>query len=62
MPLYFYRNFSTLPKQEHPFWEYRRVWAYLKYRERFNINKKRVFRLMKKNNLLVTKENKLKAR
>ena len=49
-------------KQEHPFWGYRRVWAYLKYRERFNINKKRVFRLMKKNNLLVTKENKLKAR
>lgn len=49
-------------KQKHPFWGYRRVWAYLRYREGFNINKKRVCWLMKEENLLVTKENKLKAK
>ena len=49
-------------KAQHPLWGYRRIWAYLKYREGLNINKKRVFRLMRQNNLLVTKENKLKAK
>jgi len=49
-------------KGEHPFWGYRKVWAYLRYREGLNINKKRIYRLMKKNNLLVTKNNKLKAK
>ena len=34
-------------KGEHPFWGYRRIWAYLKYREGLPINKKRIYRLMK---------------
>ena len=49
-------------KKEHPLWGYRRVWAYLKYREGLLVNKKRIYRLMKEKNLLVTKENKLKAK
>jgi transposase InsO family protein len=49
-------------KREHPFWGYRKVWAYLKYREALHVNKKRIYRLMKENNLLVTKETKLKAK
>lgn len=49
-------------KAEHPLWGYRRVWAYLRYRQGVLINKKRVFQLMKEHNLLVTKENKNKAK
>lgn len=49
-------------KSEHPFWGYRRVWAYLKYREGLSVNKKRIYRIMRENNLLVTKEAKLKAK
>ena len=49
-------------KQEHPFWGYRRVWAYLRYREDFNINKKRIYRLMKKENLLAKEDTRLKAK
>lgn len=48
-------------KAEHPFWGYRRVWAYLKYRKDININHKRVYRLMKKHNLLVKSNTRLKA-
>jgi putative transposase len=48
-------------KAEHPFWGYRRVWAYLRYREHLNVNKKRIYRLMKENNLLVSKNIRLKA-
>lgn len=40
-------------KDEHPFWGYRRVWAYLKYVKGYQANKKRVYRLMGKHNLLV---------
>jgi len=40
-------------KAEHPFWGYRRVWAWLKHRERLAVNRKRVYRLMKKQRLLV---------
>jgi len=29
-------------KAEHPFWGYRRTWAYLKYVDNLKINKKRV--------------------
>jgi len=43
-------------KGDHPFWGYRRVWSYLKYREGYSINKKRVYRLMKLHGYLVTKE------
>ena len=39
-------------KTEHPYWGYRRVWAWLKYREGLVINRKRVWRIMKTHGLL----------
>ncbi len=48
-------------KTEHPFWGYRRIWATLKYVEGFEINKKRVLRLMRKHELLVKSRSDLKA-
>ena len=48
-------------KSDHPFWGYRRVWAYLKYRLDVTINKKRVYRIMKEQNLLVKPNARLKA-
>ena len=48
-------------KADHPFWGYRRIWAYLKYRLDTTINKKRIYRIMKEHNLLVMPNNKLKA-
>lgn len=49
-------------KADHPFWGYRRVWSYLKYRMNVNINKKRIYRVMKEHNLLVLKNQRLKAK
>jgi transposase InsO family protein len=49
-------------KQEHPFWGYRRVWAYITYHKQIVVNKKRVYKIMKKNNLLVTKVARLRAK
>lgn len=49
-------------KSDHPYWGYRRIWAYLKYRKGITVNKKRIYTLMKKHNLLVTKNMRLKAR
>jgi len=43
-------------KADHPFWGYRRCWAYLYYRDGIKVNKKRIYRLMKENALLVTKK------
>jgi hypothetical protein len=46
-------------KAEHPFWGYRRVWAYLRYVDGLSnpdmviVNKKRIYRLMRENNLTV---------
>ncbi len=40
-------------KQSHPFWGYRRVRAWLKYREGLPVGYKRIYRLMKENALLV---------
>lgn len=40
-------------KAEHPFWGYRRVWAYLRYVDGLLVDKKRVYRLMRENNLTV---------
>ena len=40
-------------KAEHPFWGYRRVWAYLRYVDGLIVNKKRVYRLMREHNLTV---------
>lgn len=48
-------------KAEHPFWDYRRIWAYLKYRQGLDVNHKRIYRLMKENNLLVLPNTKIKA-
>jgi transposase InsO family protein len=33
--------------EAHPFWGYRRVWAWLRYREGLPVNKKRIYRLMR---------------
>ena len=49
-------------KADHPFWGYRRCWVYLYYRQDMQVNKKRIYRLMKENNLLVTKINKYWAK
>ena len=49
-------------KTDHPFWGYRRIWAYLKYRMNINVNKKRVYRVMKEHNLLIQKNTRLKAK
>jgi len=40
-------------KADHPFWGYRRVWAYLRYVDGLIVNKKRVYRLMREHNLTV---------
>lgn len=48
-------------KSEHPFWGYRRIWAYLYYAEHRPVNKKRVHRLMKEHGLLVGKNTRNKA-
>lgn len=49
-------------KAEHPFWGYRRTWAYLKYVDGLVVNKKRVYRLMKAHNLTVLPNHQLKAK
>lgn len=48
-------------KAAHPFWGYRRVWSYLRYREQIIIGKNRVYRILTEHDLLVTRQNKLKA-
>jgi len=40
-------------KAEHPFWGYRRIWAYLRFVDGLRINKKRVLRLRRAHGLLV---------
>ena len=49
-------------KADHPLWGYRRVWAYMRYRDGIVIGKNRVHRLMKENDCLVTPNFKLKAK
>jgi putative transposase len=61
------RNISLLQqireiKVEHPFWGYRRVWAYLRYIDGLIVNKKRVYRLMRKHNLTVKSNTRLIAK
>jgi putative transposase len=48
-------------KADHPFWGYRRIWAHLKYVDLLEINKKRVFRLMQKHELLVKPNMRIRA-
>ena len=49
-------------KADHPFWGYRRVWAYMKYRLDIPVNKKCIYRIMKEHNLLVQENQRLKAK
>jgi putative transposase len=48
-------------KAAHPFWGYRRIWAYLHVVEQRPVNKKRVWRLMRAHRLLVPPNLRLKA-
>ena len=41
-------------KGDHPFWGYRRCWAHLRYVDKLELNKKRVYRLLKEQGLLAT--------
>lgn len=61
------RNTSLLQqiqslKADYPFWGYRRIWAYLRYRMNQVVGKNRIYRLMKKNTLLVCRNLRLKAK
>jgi transposase InsO family protein len=49
-------------KAEHPFWGYRRIWAYLRFVEQLPVNKKRIWRLMREHHLLVPPNLRLKAK
>ena len=49
-------------KSDHPLWGYRRIWAYMRYRDNQVIGKNRVYRLMKEHQLLVSKNQRLKAK
>lgn len=49
-------------KADHPFWGYRRIWAYLRFVEQLSVNKKRILRLMREHHLLVTRNLRLKAK
>jgi putative transposase len=49
-------------KAEHPFWGYRRIWAYLRFVEHQPMNKKRILRLMREHQLLVTPNLRLRAK
>ena len=49
-------------KAEHPFWGYRRIWAYLRFVDHLPVNSKRVLRLMREHQLLVKPHLRLKAK
>jgi len=49
-------------KSDHPLWGYRRVWAYIRYRDAIPVGKNRVFRIMKEQHLLVGKNKAIKAK
>jgi putative transposase len=49
-------------KAEHPFWGYRRIWAYLRYVDGLIVNQKRIYGGMKAADLLVKPNLKLRAR
>jgi putative transposase len=62
-----HRDATLLPqiqalKAEHPFWGYRRSWAYLHFVEQRLVNKKRILRLMREHHLLVPPNLRLKAK
>jgi len=41
-------------KGNHPFWGYRHCWAHLRYVDNLDVNKKRIYRLLKEHHLLAT--------
>jgi len=41
-------------KGDHPFWGYRHCWAHLRYVDKLDVNKKRVYRLLREHGLLAT--------
>jgi putative transposase len=47
---------------EHPCWGYRRIWAYLRVVEQVPVNKKRMLRLLRDHRLLVTANQRLRAK
>jgi transposase InsO family protein len=49
-------------KTDHPLWGYRRIWAYLKYRQNYSTGINRIYRVMKEHGLTVTKQQRLRAR
>ncbi len=49
-------------KSDHPLWGYRRIWAYMRYRNGVIVGKNRVYRLMAENKLLVSKNLRLRAK
>ena len=49
-------------KTKHPYWGYRRIWAYLKFKEKMQIGKNRVYRLMQKEDLIVKRNHALRAK
>jgi transposase InsO family protein len=49
-------------KADHPAWGYRRIWAYLRYREGLQIGKNRVYRLLREHHLLAIHTKALRAR
>ncbi len=48
-------------KADHPAWGYRRVWAYLRYREQIVVGKNHIYRLLKEHRLLAKSGRKLRA-
>jgi putative transposase len=61
-----HREESLLPrlralKAEHPFWGYRRIWAFLRFVEQLPVNKKRIGRLRPAHRLLVPSNLRRKA-
>lgn len=48
-------------KAQHPYWGYRRIWANLNHNMKTKYNKKRIYRIMKQNGLLLSKINSNKA-
>lgn len=49
-------------KAEHPLWGYRRVWAYLRYRQGVRVSRNRIARIMTERGLMVSRNQRLKAR
>jgi putative transposase len=49
-------------KVEHPFWGYRRVWAYLRFVAQLPVNQKCILRLMREHHLLVPPNLRLQAK